>query len=115
LTFGIRRSTFGVSAFSIRGQLFNSQLPTINLLDTLFVPFPMLAARCTGLSLEFSCLTFKKRPMPEERKRKLRLEIAHVLFIDIVGYSKLLVKQGVTFFIRLSLTAASLNPQHSTP
>src|SRR6266436_569300 len=27
--------------------------------------------------------------MPDERKSKLRLEIAHVLFIDIVGYSKL--------------------------
>ena len=29
--------------------------------------------------------------MAEETK--LRLEIAHVLFIDVVGYSKLLVKQ----------------------
>jgi TolB-like protein/Flp pilus assembly protein TadD len=28
-----------------------------------------------------------------EEKRQLRLEIAHVLFIDIVGYSKLLLKQ----------------------
>src|SRR4026208_1736700 len=27
--------------------------------------------------------------MPDEQKTKLRLEIAHVLFIDIVGYSKL--------------------------
>ena len=27
--------------------------------------------------------------MPDEQKSKLRLEIAHVLFIDIVGYSKL--------------------------
>src|SRR6266576_811733 len=27
--------------------------------------------------------------MPAEQKTKLRLEIAHVLFIDIVGYSKL--------------------------
>ena len=27
--------------------------------------------------------------MPEEQKTKLRLEIAHVLFIDVVGYSKL--------------------------
>ena len=31
--------------------------------------------------------------MAEEQKTKLRLEIAHVLFIDIVGYSKLLLKQ----------------------
>src|SRR2546430_6686545 len=29
----------------------------------------------------------------DEQKTKLRLEIAHVLFIDVVGYSKLLVKQ----------------------
>jgi hypothetical protein len=27
--------------------------------------------------------------MGDEQKSKLRLEIAHVLFIDIVGYSKL--------------------------
>jgi hypothetical protein len=27
--------------------------------------------------------------MPDESKTKLRLEIAHVLFIDIVGYTKL--------------------------
>jgi hypothetical protein len=26
--------------------------------------------------------------MPEENQTNLRLEIAHVLFIDIVGYSK---------------------------
>src|SRR5882724_6123956 len=31
--------------------------------------------------------------MPEEEKTKLRLEIAHVLFIDIVGYSKLRINQ----------------------
>ena len=31
--------------------------------------------------------------MAEEEKTKLRLEIGHVLFIDVVGYSKLLVKQ----------------------
>jgi len=31
--------------------------------------------------------------MPEEQKGKLRLEIAHVLFIDIVGYSKLLISE----------------------
>src|SRR5947209_1123469 len=31
--------------------------------------------------------------MPEEEKTKLRLEIAHVLFIDIVGYSKLLINE----------------------
>jgi hypothetical protein len=31
--------------------------------------------------------------MAEEEKTKLRLEIGHVLFIDVVGYSKLLIKQ----------------------
>ena len=31
--------------------------------------------------------------MSEEEKTKLRLEIAHVLFIDIVGYSKLLINE----------------------
>src|SRR6266576_61054 len=31
--------------------------------------------------------------MSEEEKAKLRLEIAHVLFIDIVGYSKLLINE----------------------
>jgi len=31
--------------------------------------------------------------MAEEEKTKLRLEIGHVLLIDVVGYSKLLLKQ----------------------
>jgi hypothetical protein len=31
--------------------------------------------------------------MPVELKPQLRLEIAHVLFIDIVGYSKLLIDE----------------------
>ena len=31
--------------------------------------------------------------MADEQKTKARLEIAHVLFIDIVGYSKLLVDE----------------------
>src|ERR1051326_7351645 len=31
--------------------------------------------------------------MAEEQKTKLRLEIAHALFIDIVGYSKLLIDE----------------------
>jgi TolB-like protein/cytochrome c-type biogenesis protein CcmH/NrfG len=31
--------------------------------------------------------------MPAEVKKEIRLEIAHVLFIDVVGYSKLLVNQ----------------------
>jgi len=31
--------------------------------------------------------------MPTESKRLLRLEIGHVLFIDIVSYSKLLISE----------------------
>src|ERR1700751_6165261 len=31
--------------------------------------------------------------MPQEEKTKLRFEIGHVLFIDIVGYSKLLINE----------------------
>ena len=31
--------------------------------------------------------------MDDSQKRKSRLEIGHVLFIDIAGYSKLLLKQ----------------------
>ena len=31
--------------------------------------------------------------MPHEQKTQLRLEIAHVLFMDIVGYSKLLIDE----------------------
>src|ERR1700704_2188822 len=31
--------------------------------------------------------------MPDEQKTQLRLAIAHVLFMDIVGYSKLLVNE----------------------
>ena len=31
--------------------------------------------------------------MEEGQNRKLRLEIAHVLFIDIVGYSKLTTEE----------------------
>jgi hypothetical protein len=31
--------------------------------------------------------------MPNEEQAKLRLQIAHVLFLDIVGYSKLRISQ----------------------
>jgi hypothetical protein len=31
--------------------------------------------------------------MPIESKKEIELEIAHVLFIDIVGYSKLLIDE----------------------
>src|ERR1700741_2180880 len=35
--------------------------------------------------------------MPAESKAAVRLEIGHVLFIDIVGYSKLLVREACEF------------------
>jgi hypothetical protein len=31
--------------------------------------------------------------MPTEGKKEIQLEIAHVLFIEIVGYSKLLINE----------------------
>ena len=31
--------------------------------------------------------------MPKEQQSEVRLEIGHVLFIDIVGYSKLLINE----------------------
>jgi hypothetical protein len=31
--------------------------------------------------------------MPSETKKEIELEIAYVLFIDIVGYSKLLINE----------------------
>src|SRR5437763_3727038 len=31
--------------------------------------------------------------MPDDTGRKVRLEIGHVLFLDIVGYSKLLISE----------------------
>ena len=34
---------------------------------------------------------FRREMAEPEGRTKLRLEIAHVLFIDIVGYSKLLI------------------------
>jgi TolB-like protein/class 3 adenylate cyclase/Tfp pilus assembly protein PilF len=39
--------------------------------------------------------------MPDEQKAKLRLEIAHVLFIDIVGYSKLRTTEQSARFEKL--------------
>jgi class 3 adenylate cyclase len=40
--------------------------------------------------------------MPEEAKEKLRLEIAHVLFIDIVGYSARLTDEQQALVDQLS-------------
>ncbi len=47
--------------------------------------------------------------MIEEQKTKLRLEIAHVLFIDIVGYSKLLLNQQTNFLHELNEIVSSTN------
>src|SRR4029077_15161643 len=69
---------------------------------------------CFGgeLSLGFSCFTFRKQRMPEEQKTKLRLEIAHVLFIDVVGYSKLLVKQQSELLLELNEIVSGTNECH---
>ena len=42
--------------------------------------------------------------MPDNQKTKLRLEIAHALLIDIVGYSKLLINQQ-SELLQKSITA----------
>src|SRR5437764_12980487 len=43
--------------------------------------------------------------MPDEQKTKLRLEIAHVLFIDIVGYSKLRTTEQSAHIEKLRMVA----------
>jgi hypothetical protein len=40
--------------------------------------------------------------MPSERLPDVKLEIGHVLFIDIVGYSKLFISEQSKRFDRLS-------------
>jgi adenylate cyclase len=47
--------------------------------------------------------------MAEAEKTKLRLEIAHVLFIDIVGYSKLLLKQQSELLRELNEVVSGTN------
>src|SRR5712691_3997645 len=47
--------------------------------------------------------------MPEDQKTKLRLEIGHVLFIDIVGYSKLLLKQQSELLSELNEIVSGTN------
>jgi TolB-like protein/Flp pilus assembly protein TadD len=47
--------------------------------------------------------------MAEEETTKLRLEIGHVLFIDVVGYSKLLVKQQSELLRELNEIVAGTN------
>jgi len=45
--------------------------------------------------------------MAEEQKTRLRLEIAHVLFIDIVGYSKLRIAQQSEILRQLNEVVSS--------
>ncbi len=47
--------------------------------------------------------------MAEEEKTKLRLEIGHVLFIDVVGYLRLLLKQQSERLRELNEIASSTN------
>src|SRR5437763_1623501 len=47
--------------------------------------------------------------MAEEDKTKLRLEIRHVLFIDVIGYSKLLVKQQSELLRELNEVVSGTN------
>jgi TolB-like protein/class 3 adenylate cyclase/Tfp pilus assembly protein PilF len=47
--------------------------------------------------------------MAEEEKTKLRLEIGHVLFIDVVGYSNLLVKQQSELLSELNEVVTATN------
>jgi TolB-like protein/class 3 adenylate cyclase/Tfp pilus assembly protein PilF len=47
--------------------------------------------------------------MAEEQKTTLRLEIAHVLFIDIVGYSKLLLNQQSELLRELNEVVSATN------
>src|SRR6516164_8256114 len=47
--------------------------------------------------------------MSEEQKTKVRLEIGHVLFIDVVGYSKLLHKQQSKLLRELNEIVAGTN------
>ena len=47
--------------------------------------------------------------MTGEGKKEIELEIAHVLFIDIIGYSKLLVKQQSDLLSELNEVVSSTN------
>src|ERR1700736_5310486 len=47
--------------------------------------------------------------MAEEEKTKLRLEIGHVLFIDMVGYSTLLIKQQSALLRELNEVVSGTN------
>jgi adenylate cyclase len=48
--------------------------------------------------------------MPEEQKPPLSLEIGHVLFIDIVGYTKLLIEQQTNYLEQLREIVRATQP-----
>jgi hypothetical protein len=50
--------------------------------------------------------------MPDEYKAKERLEIAHVLFMDIVGYSKLLTDEQSEALHELNLIVRNTEAVH---
>src|SRR5256886_7963648 len=52
--------------------------------------------------------------MAEEENTKVRMEIAHVLFIDVVGYSKLLVKQQSELLRELNEVVSGTNEFRQT-
>jgi len=47
--------------------------------------------------------------MSVELKKEIELEIAHVLFLDIVGYSKLLLKQQSELLRELNEVVSNTN------
>ena len=47
----------------------------------------------TGIDSLKARFSDKKSFMPSERSSEVKFEIGHVLFIDIVGYSKLLINE----------------------
>jgi hypothetical protein len=47
--------------------------------------------------------------MPSERSSEVKFEIGHILFIDIVGYSKLLLKQQSELLSELNEVVSSTN------
>src|SRR5207249_9046389 len=57
-------------------------------------PTPWLEANVCKVAVAYAMVAGRESVvMANEEKTKLRLEIAHVLFIDIVGYSKLLINE----------------------
>jgi hypothetical protein len=49
---------------------------------------PLLSTTCTPIEIISFASSAREQDMSAEIKKEIQLEIAHVLFIDIVGYSK---------------------------